>query len=1473
MKSNNLFRYYIMFAFFAVFISAEAFADQFLVHPSSTQNQTQPISIPITLNNNLSADIMSIELEIGYDPNVLTATGISLTGTVLDNQDYLYVFNTSIPGTIYAIFASSTDIYTGTGMLLNLDFIVTGTAGETSDITIASARLNNYSATSSDGIFTVAPNAAPMFSNILPQTGTEDTPHTFTITVSDFESNPCDLTLTVESSDETLVSVGSISYTCISDEYYVTFSPSTNQSGNVSLTITTTDTGNLSSSTTVELTITSVNDPPAITSIVDQTTDEDVGITVTFTATDIETSPCGFSITLTSSNQSLFVDSNLTYVCQANSYTITLSPETNQSGMSTITVVAADSDGLTALTAFDITVTAINDAPQIGTIVDQSQFGSAMIEALELTATDSETSTCSLGMSVLSSNAILIPTSNISYTCTSNSFYFTLTPVTGQSGTSNITIVVTDSGGLTASTSFAVNINLPPELSNIPGVSTAVGEISFTFVEAEGDTVSLTITSSDQSLISDANILIIGGTGNITQLATTAEIAQSVSIQLTQENNVHGLATITVTASATGGSVSETFNVIVSPPGSGNSLVFDGDDDFVTFGSISGSHPLALAGSQFSMSFWIKPAFNNSVSQRLIDKSTNTYGTDGYSLYLYTGNRMKFSLNGLDRFTTDVDSLTSNIWQHVVITADTLAYKCYVNGMSVGLTMENAFELPPNATANLYLGTWYSEAGREYNGRMDEVSLWNKALSETEVRDIMCQRLTGSESGLLAYYRFDHISGTILTDLSGNDYHGTLTNMDNADWIISGAALGDNSTYDYTGSLASDFSVTLSHSDGDALTAFGDGGSYSGLHVYLINEAPSTYTAPAGFASLYTGHYFGVFPVGITPTYSIAYNYSGNTSIAINSGLRLASRSNNAGTWTDISALLDTPSTTLSQTGISAFSGVSTTEFIPGMNQVPIIGAISGQTINEDGIIMSLAITATDAETATCSLNITFNSSDTVLVPVDNISYTCSANIYYLTITPVSNLTGVSDITITLTDAGGLTASGILALTVSDVNDAPLVSTISNQTTIEDTAIGSISLTVNDIEDAPCSMDITITSSDSIMIPNNNISYTCTSNTYWLTITPAADQNGLATITFTVIDSGGLTAARSFDFTVTAVNDAPVLANPISNRIATEGNSYTYTIPSNTFTDVDSGDVLTYTATQSNGSALPGWLSFDPATRTFSGLPTNSDVASITITITATDGSAQSITDTFVLSVNNTNTAPVLDNPIVDQTISEDVAYSFTFAVDTFRDDDVAFGDTISYSAMLDDGSPLPTWLTFDFNNRNFSGTPLNADVGMITITVIAEDTLNLTAMDSFYLTVVNVNDAPEISGIVKSASVISITGLTIDEDANADAISFSITDVDDTNLTVSLKEEKKKGGKREKRGKKGKKERGKRERKKGKKGERKRGEGGGEREGGKEEEEEKREKGGKKKKKRGGRKEKKREEERKEGRKEEERG
>lgn len=82
-------------------------------------------------------------------------------------------------------------------------------------------------------------------------------------------------------------------------------------------------------------------------------------------------------------------------------------------------------------------------------------------------------------------------------------------------------------------------------------------------------------------------------------------------------------------------------------------------------------------------------------------------------------------------------------------------------------------------------------------------------------------------------------------------------------------------------------------------------------------------------------------------------------------------------------------------------------------------------------------------------------------------------------------------------------------------------------------------------------------------------------------------------------------------------NFPPYQKNSIPDQKDTVGHPINYQIPDSTFIDDDGNNTLTYSAKLSNGLSLPAWLSFDPATRTFSGTPDT--VAALTIIITATD--------------------------------------------------------------------------------------------------------------------------------------------------------------------------------------------------------------------------------------------------------------
>ena len=133
-------------------------------------------------------------------------------------------------------------------------------------------------------------------------------------------------------------------------------------------------------------------------------------------------------------------------------------------------------------------------------------------------------------------------------------------------------------------------------------------------------------------------------------------------------------------------------------------------------------------------------------------------------------------------------------------------------------------------------------------------------------------------------------------------------------------------------------------------------------------------------------------------------------------------------------------------------------------------------------------------------------------------------------------------------------------------------------------------------------------------------------------------------VTATATDAAGLSDSIDVTITVTNVNEAPV-APTVANQMATKDTAFSYTVPA--FTDPEGG-TITYTATLSDDSALPGWLSFNASTRELSGTPLEADTpASLTIEVSATDNGSPSASDqvAFTLTVGEEAPTTLLVRP------------------------------------------------------------------------------------------------------------------------------------------------------------------------------------------------------------------------------------
>ncbi|NJO98889.1 MAG: hypothetical protein HC764_25220, partial [Pleurocapsa sp. CRU_1_2] len=308
--------------------------------------------------------------------------------------------------------------------------------------------------------------------------------------------------------------------------------------------------------------------------------------------------------------------------------------------------------------------------------------------------------------------------------------------------------------------------------------------------------------------------------------------------------------------------------------------------------------------------------------------------------------------------------------------------------------------------------------------------------------------------------------------------------------------------------------------------------------------------------------------------------------------------------------------------------------------------------------------------------------------------------------------------------------------------DAPTVETaIANQIATEDIEF-SFTLpidTFNDV-DAGDNLTYTATLADGSELPD------------WLTFdtetrtfggTPVNENIGILSVRVTATDNDSESVSDTFELEVVNVNDTPTVKTAIANQIATEDEVFNFTLAEDTFNDVDAGDSLTYSATLSNGSELPNWLSFNADTRTFSGIPVNEDVGNLSIIVTATDQSGETISNTFELTVENVNDAPILETAIANQTAIEDSGFSFTFPENTFKDVDIR--DVLTYTATLADGSELPSWLSFNAETRTFNGTPVNENVGTLSIKITATDNDGESVSNTFDLEAININDTPTI--------------------------------------------------------------------------------------------------------------------------------
>ncbi len=209
-------------------------------------------------------------------------------------------------------------------------------------------------------------------------------------------------------------------------------------------------------------------------------------------------------------------------------------------------------------------------------------------------------------------------------------------------------------------------------------------------------------------------------------------------------------------------------------------LEMDGIDDYVDCGIITNPSFLTSLTLECWVNIDVVNHYNRIITQDYVDTSETGLGwlatnLDG-TVYTYLGGALQ----------STSQALNADEWNHIALVWDGTTIVFYINGHLDANSY--SVESLQSCNSNIYLGWGGRYNNTHFDGEMDEVRIWSSARTSNQIREDMCQTLTGNESGLVAYYDFDNTSGQFLQDFSGNGFSGTLhSSITDDGWVPSNA--------------------------------------------------------------------------------------------------------------------------------------------------------------------------------------------------------------------------------------------------------------------------------------------------------------------------------------------------------------------------------------------------------------------------------------------------------------------------------------------------------------------------------------------------------------------------------------------------------------------------------------------------------------------------------------------------------------
>jgi hypothetical protein len=1006
-------------------------------------------------------------------------------------------------------------------------------------------------------------------------------------------------------------------------------------------------------------------------------------------------------------------------------------PDFVQAGSYPITFTATDSLGATSSVTVTITVSNVNQPPELPTVTGTGLSGSS---TTGYTASVNEGTAITFAVATAdpdTGDSISWATSSLPTGATFNNGIFSWTPDFAQAGSYPITFTATDTSGATSGVTVTItvsNVNQPPALptvtgtglsgSSTSGYSTSVSEgsgITFTISTTDpdtGDAISWTTTTLPtgatftNSVFSWTPDFVQAGSHPITFTVTdTSGATSSVMVTIIVDNVNQDPVLDAIGAKSVEEGVNLEFTIDAGDP-DGDALTYAADN-------LPAGASFDLGTKTFS---WI-PTFSQAGIYQITFTTTDGSLTDSEIVTINVNNVNQPptlpTVSGTGLSGSSTTGYIASVNEGTAITF-TVATADPDTGDSISWTTSS---LPTGATFNNGIFSWTPD--------FSQAASYPITFTATDT--------SGATSSVMV---------TIIVD-----------NANRAPEL----AVIENKTVPAGTELT--FTVSAIDADGDSLTY-----SASGLQDGAgINPTTGMFTWTPG------SNQFGEYPITFTVsdgklTDSESMTITVNKVIPENRAPELAvieKKTVTAGTeltFTVSATDADGDSLTYSASGLQDGAGINPITGVftwtPGQDQFgeyPITFTVSdgkltdseSMTITVNKVIPEnrapeLAVIENKTVTAGTELTFTVSATD---ADGDQLTYSASGiptNATFssktFTWTPSMNQIGTYTVVFTVSD-GKLSDSESIKITVTDVinpNHPPVLSLIGNKT-VNATELLSFSISAVDPESKPLTYSISV-------LPTGG-SFTGTTFTW----TPSFSQIGTYPVTFTVSD-GELTDSEEITITVNntiAPNHAPVLS-PIANIAVNAGELVTITLSA---TDPD-GNTLTYSATNlPTGSIFSG--------KTFTWTP--SQPGAFKVLFSVSDGS---LTDSkeITITVNSVNTPPTIT---AIEFPADPYQKGTTVSVTgSFTDPDTA--DTHTAQWNWGDGTSSTGIVTKSGNTGSVTGSHIFNNPGIYTVSLIVTDSksASTTASATDFIVIYD----PEGQFVTGGGGYTSFAGLYIPE-------------------------------------------------------------------------------------------------------------